>query len=334
MGIELGQMIILRLPQELIEECHLSVPKWDELNGKVGLCRDRKRAGPGATLPYRGYDEKNCLLPYEEHLDALNLKPEDAWLLIGIRNIGNNLRIIAWDRERGLLELDGENATTSARSYCCLCKANDGRLLIDELSFAGGKLSRSDLIWAASGQKLVWDGKPVAIDEIIPYTYDLRHVWRIPGTRVAGMGRAYAGGLIEEMINEFMEVADWPPQKAADKLIKFAMGKGYSRECDYLHSAIGISENGGTAIIVQRHGSFEKIAKTLIDVGAYRAIELDQGGSCSVMIGGSSQFSPGRTIFASHYFRPTGLALLVFRLGQLGEETFAEKSQLLSSESG
>jgi len=330
MHIELGQMLVLRLPQQLIKETYLSVPGWDELNGKLGLCRDRNRAIPEVKLPYRGYDKECCLLSYGEHLQRFNLKPEDPWLIVGVRNLGNNLRVIAWDQKRGLLELNGENATTSGRPYWCLCKAHDGRLLIEKVSFGGGEPSRSDLMWAASGQKLVWEGKSASIIDVIPYTYDLRHVWKIPGTPVAGVGRAIAGELIEEAIGKFMEVANWPPQESANELIKFATTKGYNRECDYMHSAIGISENGDFVILVQQHGKFEDIAETLIQAGAFRAIELDQGGSCSVMIGGSNEFNPGRVIFASHYFRPRGLALLIFHLNQLSEETFVESSKLIT----
>jgi hypothetical protein len=45
---------------------------------------------------------------------------------------------------------------------------------------------------------------------------------------------------------------------------------------------------------------------------------------------GSKEFSPGQTISASHYFRPRGLALLVFQLSHMDEATFMENSQLLS----
>lgn len=340
--IDIGQKIVIRLPQELITDCHLSVPGWDELRGKNGYCRDRGRASqdPNAPtfvaskdaqgnpllefrLPYRSYDEGICLLPYEDHLQRLGLRPEIPWLLIGARNLGNNLRIIGWRKDKGLLELNGENATK--REYHCLCKRNAKGLSIEKIKFSKegkpiSKLSAGDLVWAISGQKLLWDGKPGDIKEIIPYTYDLRHVWEIP-----------AGDPIEEITDKFMAVANLSPQEAAGKLIDFAASKNYRRECNYLHSAIGISEHGETMTIVQQHGKFEDTAETLKRAKAYRAIELDQGGSCSIMIGGTRAFSPGRIIFASHYFRPRALSLVAFRLSQLSEETLNEDSNLLSA---
>lgn len=345
--IALGQMIVVRIPQELIADPYLSVPGWEKLTGTNGLCRDKKRAldDPNAPtysegldedgsvkLPYRSYDEKACLLPYEEHLQRLNLKPEDPWLLVGIRNLGNNLRIIGYDAQRGVLELNGENATTSGREYCCLCKTQNGKLAIDRVRFPNGKPSLDDLVWAASGQELVWGGEPATIDKIIPYTYDLRHVWRIEGQAITGMGsHAYAGEHIEEMIDLFVKLSDEPPDTVADQLIKLAEKRKYKRQCQYLHSAIGVTGDGKAAILVQRHGRFEDIAKTLAQAGADRAIELDQGGSCSVIMGGTREFRPGRTIFASHYFRPRGLALLIFKLRELGRDVLTEDSGLLQS---
>ena len=339
-GIVLGQMIVSKIAQEMIHNSYLSVPGWDGIANKNGLCRDKKRAvqDPNAPvksdgsldLPYRSYDEDVCLFSYEEHLERLNLKPEDPWLLIGARNLGNNLRIVGYDFQRGVLELDGESAISSDREYCCLCKTQDGNLIVDRVSFASGIPSRKDLSWAVSGQELVWDGKPSPIEKIIPYTYDLRHVWRIEGRTMAEMGaRAYGGDLIEEMIDRFMELSDGLPSVMSDKLIRLAEQRGYSRERHYLHNAIGVTEDGKEVVIVQRHGSFEDVGETLARAGAFRAIELDQGGSCSVMMGGTDQFIPGRTIFASHYFRPRGSALLIFKLSSLSAEVFAEDSSLL-----
>jgi hypothetical protein len=338
--VDIGQKIVIRLPQELITDCHLSVPGWDELKGKNGYCRDKERArlDPNAPtsvtgrdaqgsplfefrLPYRSYDEGVCLLPYEDHLQRLGLKPEDPWLVIGARNLGNNLRIVGWRRDKGLLELNGEDATR--REYHCLCKRKAGSLSMERIKFSKegkplSELGEGDLIWAVSGQCLLWDGERASIEQIIPYTYDLRHVWEIPD-----------GDPLEAMTDEFMAAADSLPQEAASKLMNFATSKNYRRECNYLHSAVGISQDGATIVIVQQHGKFEDIAETLKCAEAYRAIELDQGGSCSVMIGGTRSFSPGRTIFASHHFRPRALSLIVFGLGQLDEETFNEASNLL-----
>jgi len=331
--MELAQMIVLKIPQRIMEGSWLSVPGWEKLKLTNGLCRDRIRASQdikftslGLKLPYRSYDEKSCLLPYYRHLEILDLKSDDLWLIIGMRNLGNNLRIIGWNRSKGLLELNSENATFG-REYCCLCKAEDGRLSINRVSFVNGMPNKEGLIWAGSGQELVWEGKPAHIENIIPYTYDLRHVWQIPGKMAYKMGpHANRGALIEEMCDEFVSVMDSTPSEVTRRLINLARAQGYERESNYLHSALGISEDGETLIVVQRHGKFEDIAETLIRAGAYRAIELDQGGSCSIIMGGSKDFNRGRIISSGHYFRPSGLSFLVFTVEEL---TFIENSTLL-----
>ena len=189
------------------------------------------------------------------------------------------------------------------------------------------------MAWATSGQPLVWDGRPIGIDSIIPYTYDLRHVWVMPGQRVGRMGhRPYAGAAIEEMVDLFMAMSDRPSEEVARALTALAEQRGYPRERNYLHSAIGISQDGETVISVLRHGAFEDVAGSLIHAGAYRAIELDQGGSCGVLLGGTKELDSGRTTLASHYFRPRGTALLVFELDRSPEEAIREDGGLLAAE--
>jgi hypothetical protein len=335
-AISIGQMIVLQIPQETIRKCHLSIPAWDMINGTVGFCRDHKRAEPGQPLPYRGYDHETCLFSYEEHLRRLHLTSKDPWLLIGARNLGNNLRIIGYNSELGLLELKGEMAASSCREYTCLYSTHSDKQAIDRITFTEGKPRLSgipaEISWAISGQELVWDGVPAPIERIIPYTYDLRHVWNMPGELVDDMGpRPYAGDSIEELIGCFMELEERPNHEIAGRLMELAAEKGYVRERNYLHNAVGISKEGDMLIIVQRHGAFEEVAQTLIQAGAWRAIELDQGGSCSVMMGDAEGFDVGRTIFASHYFRPRGLSLLVLHLMSMSRQDFSENSSLIAA---
>ncbi|OGN90841.1 MAG: hypothetical protein A2158_05140 [Chloroflexi bacterium RBG_13_46_14] len=337
MNIEIGQMMVTKIPQQVISNSWLSVPGWEHLTGTNGLCRDYIRASQdpafdSATmkLPYRSYEIEKCLFPYEKHLEGVGLSPSDKWILTGARNLGNNLRIVGWDCRKGLLELNGENAT-SGREYCCLCKSENGKLFIDHVSFPDGIPDSDNLSWAVSGQELVWDGKPSSLDKIIPYTYDLRHIWKIPGGTVSNMGpRPYSGTKIEEMCDRFVSISNLLAGEVTRILLDFARREEYERENDYFHNAIGISEDGDSIIILQQHGSFETVTASLIHAGAYRAIELDQGGSCGVMMGGDSDFSPGRLMIASHYFRPRGLSLLILKLN---ESEITESSDLLYNKS-
>lgn len=333
MSIEIGQTIVLKIPQELVTESWLSVPGWDKLKYTNGFCRDNLRAADDPAfamnkqkLPFRSYNEEACLFPYYAHLEKLGLSNSIPWLMTGARNLGNNLRIVGWKEHQGLLELNGENAT-NGRQYSCLLKKNDGLLTIERLTFHHEKPNLDNIVWATSGQELVWEGEPVPIERIIPYTYDLRHVWDIPGHDVTKMGsHPYRGDYIEEMCDLFVKTKDLTTNEAALQLTQLAEKRGYKRKKDYLHSAMGITQDGSTIIIVQRHGAFEDISQALVSAGAWRAIELDQGGSCAVITRGESDEQYGHFLSAGYYYRPRGLAFLVFGVR---DTLFKENSSLL-----
>lgn len=312
----------LEIPKESINACFLSVPAWDELNKGLGFCRDSIRTGKEGFEPNgkpKRHYRKWCLFPYSEHLRWLNLEPKDKWILTGARNLGNNLRIIGWRQDKGLLELKGENAT-SGRRYTCLCQTINNELIIDRLSFAEGKPSRNDLLWAVSGPELVWDEMARPIEVIIPDDYDLRHVWEVKYEMdLPGIGKSPTDQTAELLANKFVQTMTLYPEIAAKEIIDYATRLGLRREKQYLHSALGITREGNV-ILVQVSGSFENITEALVLFGAERAIELDQGGSCCIKIGGDAEFPEGRILFGSHYFRPKGLSLLIFSVDNLDFE--------------
>ncbi|MDH7501859.1 MAG: hypothetical protein QHJ82_03975 [Verrucomicrobiota bacterium] len=346
--ILLGQATVLRFPFSLMADCHLSFPAWDAVATTNGLCRDNIRAQaktgtqPGATetqptarqpLPYRSYNADACLVHHARHLQEAGLKLHDPWFFVSARNLGNNLRIVAWTRSRGLFELNGEEAVSSGRVYTCLCKTESG-LAIDRLTFSSegplvGGQAPQGLLWACSGQELVWDGKPNPIERIIPYTYDLRHVWQIPVSGTLGSdGLGGASKELEEMIDLFVRLRDRTPEETAKELIKLAAERAYERASDCLHNAVGITQDGREAVFVQCVGTFEDVAGRLIQAGAWRAIELDQGGSCVWMI--SDKDCPdGRVLAVSHYHRPRGLAALVFRLRSIDDCAVMGRGELV-----
>ena len=289
---------VIEINPKNIKDCILSFPAWNKINKSLGFCRDRKRKEKNKTLPYRGYKE-SYLLSYEEHLRRLGLNRKNV-LINGVRNLGNNLRIVGWSEKYGLFQLRGESAT-SGREYTCLCKTKTGDLKIERLSFnKKGKPNLKNLFWAVSGQELVWNGKPNPIEKIIPYTYDLRHIWKIPGIPVKEMGpKPYAGPAIEEMEDAFVKWMKGNNEKMASSLMELAEEKGYKKEQDYLHNAIGIKKDG-KIIIFHQKGSFEEISKALVKISTWKAIEIQEGGSCEVI-------SRGKVIFSSDYFRPKAL---------------------------
>lgn len=155
------------------------------------------------------------------------------------------------------------------------------------------------------------------IEIIIPDDYDLRHVWEVKYEMdLKGIGKSPIEKTAELLANKFVETMSLPSAQAAEEMIAFATYLELRREQNYLHSALGITKEGNV-MILQMAGSFEKVAGMLTLLGADRAIELDQGGSCCVTIGGDREFETGRTLFGSHYFRPRGLSLLIFSLNNL-----------------
>ena len=241
-------------------------------------------------------------------------------LVVGARNLGNNLRIIAYKKGKGLLQLKGEDADRGERDYFCLCNMEDEGIRPFTLRFMRDRVSHVDgdkvsaqtenrMLWALSGQPLLWNGV-MDEDAVILNTYDLRHYWRIPTGEGRFGARGQAGKIVEELVTPLVEGV------GVDEIKAKAAKLGLPREVDYLHSAIGTSAQGDL-VLVQAHGSFEQVADKLQKAGATHAIELDEGGSVSthfVYQDRKQKTISDSRIFASHYFRARASALLLFRL--------------------
>ena len=322
-AIRIRQELLLEIPRQVVEAAFLSVPAWDELNGHAGIVRDRTRAenmAPGRKLPIRDFSP-GVKPPYDEHLSKLGLLPNDPLVVIGARNLGNNLRIVAYRKGKGLLQLRGEDAHKGQRDYHCLCCMKGGAMEAHTLRFKEqGQISHMDgepvdpikapsVQWALSGQPLLWNGE-TNLDTIILNTYDLRHVWEIR----AGVGRfgtrAESGKAVEDLVTTLVETDDVSQVKALAEELDLP------RENNYFHSAIGISQEGNL-VIAQLHGSFERVADRLKKAGATHAFELEEGGSVSTHFinkkKGQQAIGQSR-IFASHYFRPKASALLILKV--------------------
>ena len=316
------------IPRHWIAGCDLSVPAWRYLNGGLGLCRDTIREGapPKQELlkaPKRCYDPI-CSVGYDRHLNLLGLSPADKFVLTGVRNLGNNLGIVAWDRMKGLFELLGENAAINGREYTCFCQTTNGELTIERLTFAAGKPNRKDLNWAVSGSELVWNNTPSPLWRVMAFDYDQRHLWKTKFEMDSGplrIGRVpieEAARAAIQLSNKFVETLHLPPEEAARQITEVVTELNLERENNYLHSALGITKEGDV-VLFQMSGSFEQISTVLTLFDVDKAIEMDQGGSCQITIGGDKELrtDAGLPLFSSHHFRKWGLAVLVFRLNSL-----------------
>jgi hypothetical protein len=318
-SIRIYQELKLIIPKYLLEGTYLSFPKWGEMkvSGSKGFVRDRERAEPGRRLPYRDYD-KSFLHSYEEHLAHLGLPWDLPLLAMGNGNLGNNLRFVAYTREKGLFELPGEDASSSDRVYTCFCVEPGAAPSIEKLTFTSGQPGTDiALSWASSGQPLVWDSAAVPIEETAIEFYDLRHVFHLPTeARISEDARRLARDQLDWLMENYMNVYSLPAPEANAILNREAARLKLKREGNYLQSAVGV--NSDFIFIVQRHGTIEDIAQTFINLGAERAILLDQGGSVGTYFRSRSQVDNGplecNFIFTSHYFRKRRLSVIVFAL--------------------
>ena len=323
--VQLRQELILKIPRQAVRTALLSVPKWDDLNGRGGIVRDRTRAaaiGHNGDLLYR--DSTPDMKPsYDAHLKENGLSHRDPLIVIGARNLGNNLRIVAYKSGKGLLQVFGENADQGQRIYYCLCCMESGSIEAHTLRFSGNRISFIDetsvgtdenvpITWALSGQPLLWNGE-TDLDTIILNTYDLRHHWFIKSGGGRFGPREEESQDAEDLITTLVDTDDIKAvkQKAAELELPL--------EENYFHSAFGVTEEGDL-IIVQTHGAFELIAKRLYTAGAVFAIELDEGGSVSTHFvyqqdeQDEKESLADSRIIASPYFRDKASALLIFKL--------------------
>jgi hypothetical protein len=306
----------------MIERVFLSMPAWAAFSGRGGIVRDRirqRRLKKRGALPV--YDlPPDGKLAYDEHLSRLGLSAGEPLLVISARNLGNNLRIIAYRRGEALMQLLGEGAETGRRPYWCLCCVDGGRLEAHRLRFDADAIGEIDgrtgnrgragrIQWALSGQPLLWDGR-FRSNDVLLNTYDLRHIYNTETGQGRHGARSQEGHNAADLITTLVRT------DSAAAVRQKAGQLGLRPERHYFHSAIGLDRRGDV-VLVQCHGSFRRVAETLRAAGAAHAIELDEGGSVSAHLvyqpREGTQLQDHR-ILASHYFRPRASALLVFKL--------------------
>jgi phosphomannomutase/phosphomannomutase/phosphoglucomutase len=341
-AVSIRQELVLRVPRSLIKSVHLSVPAWEALRGRGGILRDRirrDRIAPHERLPHWDVDEASEVT-YDEHLAGLGLPPEQPLLVIGARNLGNNLRVVGYRRGEKLLQLFGEEADKATRPYWCMCCLDDGHLEAHALRFAGDTVCEVDgqpaalsdtaerVQWAVSGQPILWDGR-TDYDAILLNSYDPRHYFNVPAGEGHHGERTHWGSNVEELATTLVETED------AAAVRRKALALGATRERHYLHSALGLTAEGD-AVLLQSHGSFERIIGMLSSEGVTHAIELEHGGAVSTHLIHRSvgDHAQDYALLGSHYFRPTSSALLVLALDpetaptDLGRVAVVENAEL------
>jgi len=341
----------LTIPNEELDKCVLSMPGWAELAGSSGYLRHRVEGMPkGQGLPasvdprtgeWRDKDKgiKRYKVPPEKHLGAemtfdeaertpaaagLGLldehgRPLRRLVLIGNRNLGNNLWFVAWHKDKNPHCFHLETEPVTDREYTCLVSYQEGRLAIETISFVqqgedlvptrardGARLDER-VDWCTYGQQVLRQGNLVGLDELIEQFYDIRHTlyFQTP---------SYEGEL--ELRDAYRDYPERFRQRASEAWMR---GQPRSR---YLHNAVGVGPDG--LVIVQRHGTVEEIGHWLREAGAEDGLILDNGGSVFtwawwafkdvISANGKNITRTGNVIFSAPDWRPSSISLLAFVL--------------------
>ncbi|HBI33526.1 MAG TPA: hypothetical protein DEA43_04945 [Candidatus Moranbacteria bacterium] len=238
-------------------------------------------------------------------------------LVISVRNTLANLRCGAWVKSKteGFVTIVGENSNESKRPYHILGMKKDGKMEITELFPTQENLAEYE--WVFSGVPILWED--YLYERMITEAADHAHIWHLP--------RGNHPKTTEQTSNDWKKLHDvfrsmlYEDRKTAAKEISScAVELGLKKEISYyLHNAIGLDENG-QLIQLSSIGSLEKLGTELSEMGAKRALMVDNGGSVSVWFYPKGFYAkPGYTadgipLFSLPNHRPEGTAYLFLQL--------------------
>jgi hypothetical protein len=225
-----------------------------------------------------------------------------AVMAVSCRNALSNFRCGAWVRgvTPKLLTVQDEDCSKSRRPYHFL-GFKDGRFAIDEGFADTACLERFD--WAVSGVPVYWDGEAV-YDRMLAEISDFSHVFKLP--------RGADPSATEESLSRWRHLQQvateclYLPRSEAVRRIR-QKTEGMIRQDAYLHNCAGVTPEGQLVIVIA-NGRLERIGEQLADLGATRAIVLDNGGSSSVFYFRNGADASGVQLVGAPNFRPAGTA--------------------------
>jgi hypothetical protein len=322
-----SQNMKLIIPQKEIQRAHLSLPGWEELAEKsLGFSRDKTR--DPESYWRRAYPSR-FRVGYDDHIESVRSDSAaavksgsacpgdfDTWLdsaagtlVLSNGNLANNLRFIAYSRRKqpSVFQLRGESIATSPRDHFCLTARTDGTLAMETLSFSSNNSFGAEILWAASAPPILWDGEVVPHDQVLADSYDLRHIYDFDITRDGTFASPEAENKFLALMDLFIQHLGDERSVAAEALSMKAGDLGLKRNDSYLHNALGVDRKCSKLFVLQEIGPTEKLAQSLKEMGAWRALLIDQGGSVGTMLN-------HRLLCPSYYFRPERLSVFVFQL--------------------
>ena len=228
----------------------------------------------------------------------------NAVLAISCRNVLANFRCGAWVRgvTPSFLTVQHEDASRSARPYHLLAFRN-GRFSIDEAFPQRSYLDKCH--WAISGVPIYWDGEDVT-DRMLAEMADFSHLFKLP----RGADPSVTAESVERwrFLREVVKQCLYLPRAEAARRFRDVTA-GLAVQRTYLHNCAGVTEDGKLIVIIA-NASLMEIAAKLADLGATRAIVLDNGGSSSIFYFRNTDVDRGVQLVAGPNFRPAGTAYL------------------------
>lgn len=250
-----------------------------------------------------GFEHFEKLLAELERVGS-SISSGNPVLGISCRNVLANFRCGAWVRgvTPSFLTVQHEDASRSARPYHFLAFRN-GRFSIDEEFPKRSYLDRCN--WAISGVPIYWDGEDVA-DRMLAEMADFSHLFKLP----RGVDPSVTPESIERwrFLREVVKQCLYLPRAEAARRFR-EVTAGLAVQRTYLHNCAGVTDDG-KLIVVIANASLTEIAAKLADLGARRAIVLDNGGSSSVFYFRNTDVQAGIQLVAGPNFRPAGTAYL------------------------
>jgi hypothetical protein len=189
--------------------------------------------------------------------------------------------------------------------------------------------------WAVTGQALLFRGEIPPISLLAAMTYDQRHVfhllWEDWQTKLFPEF-AWQKEAHDELMEAFMRNLSGDLKVRAVALWEIATRRGLQLEEGYLHSSLGLCQDG-SFISIMMTGSLHDHGRLQRELGAESAILLDNGGSVSAaylsakgraLSTCAEQNTPQPVFFGGgSYFRDAALTTLLFDLkADILEEPF------------
>lgn len=320
--MDLRTTTVLKFAPDDLQTIEFSVPYWEAISrppSNEGFVR-HKVPRAKSRMP------KDFKVPYGEHAKPLLERGLKSFVLLGARDIQQNLFRPGFHADRNPKWLGRIDEPWHTESYWGLVRYRDGRVDIGRVRFrAVGDASTpntveiqrgaqweadKDIEFVVTGLPLVWDNRLVPLSMQAAVSYDLRHIYRLSRwedrddlpLRPAET-RAHGA-----LMNALMSHLDEPPETRARILEDIATDAQLKVEEHFHISSLGI-DSAGNLIWIAAHGSLADIGRLLMGEGANRAIMLDEGGSVGAAFWSSRSSGP-TYVGTGSYFRPRAHSLL------------------------